>query len=136
MGALSHTLGAELDNMIFINRIPAKHTHLYIGLYKSSPARSGGGIEVTGGGYQRIAVAAGSTNWEYSPTSPGVRNRKKIQFANPTAAWGTITHFGVFSAATGDNMLLFGQLSSPITVNNGDGAVKFDPNSISITLGG
>ena len=136
MGALSHIMGAELDNYIFNNVVPTKRNTLYIGLYKSSPARSGGGVEVTGGSYARVPLVSGSTSWEYSVSSPGVQNKRKIQWANPTADWGTVTHVGIFGSATGSDMLFFGQLSAPITVKNGDGAVKIDPHALHVNFGG
>ena len=50
--------------------------------------------------------------------------------------WGTVTHVGIFGSATGSDMLFFGQLSAPITVKNGDGAVKIDPHALHINFGG
>ena len=132
-----HILWAQSSTIIFLTMSCLQNVTRYISvLYKSSPARSGGGIEVSGGSYARVPLVSGSTSWEYSVSSPGVQNKRKIQWANPTADWGTVTHVGIFGSATGSDMLFFGQLSAPITVKNGDGAVKIDPHALHINFGG
>ena len=55
---------------------------------------------------------AGPTYQE--PTGP--QNKEIIFYPEASASWGTLTHFGLYSAANGGNLILYGALSSPITV--------------------
>lgn len=106
--------------------------NVYIGLYTATPSDTGGGTEVTGGSYARVAVASSLANWAgtqaaasvvaSSGTNGTTSNNGAITFPAPTANWGTITSFGIFDAATGGNLLLWAPLTASKTVNNGDAA--------------
>jgi hypothetical protein len=94
---------------------------LYVALFTAAPGETGGGTEVSGGGYARVAVANDTTNW------PAASNGQKsngtvITFPAATANWGTVVAWGIFDAATGGNLLYYGDVSPNRTVNNGDTA--------------
>lgn len=91
---------------------------LYIGLYTSNPTDAGGGTEVSGGSYARVAVTNDDTKW--NRTDSVVSNVDPIDFAQATALWGTITSVGVFDSSTGGNLLFWAPLTASRTVNNGD----------------
>lgn len=108
---------------------------LYYALFTAAPSDTGGGTEVSGGSYARVAVttslanfagtqSAGSTTAS-SGTGGITSNNGAITFPAPTADWGVITHFGVFDASSGGNLLLWGALTNSKTVNNGDAAPSF-----------
>ncbi|MBR3891428.1 MAG: hypothetical protein IKJ30_05100 [Bacilli bacterium] len=42
-----------------------------------------------------------------------------IFFPEATASWGTVTHFGLFSSKTGGTPILWGALSSSISIPSG-----------------
>lgn len=109
---------------------------LYYALFTATPSDTGGGTEVTGGSYARVAVTSSaanmaSTGGATTTTNPSVgtsgttSNNAAITFPAPTANWGTITSFAVFDATTGGNMLIWGALTTSKTVNNGDAAPSF-----------
>ncbi len=50
-----------------------------------------------------------------------------------TADWGTITHFGIFDASSGGNLLFHGALTESRTVNSG-GQAKFLATELQIGL--
>ena len=60
-----------------------------------------------------------STGWRalrggraMTPGSGGSKaNANGVQFPTATADWGLITHFGIFDAASGGNLLMVGELS-------------------------
>ena len=60
-------------------------------------------------------------------------NNGAITFPTPTAGWGTVTHFGIYDAASGGNLLFFGALTIAKTVNQAD-TVTFPAASLSITF--
>jgi hypothetical protein len=100
---------------------------VYLALFTVAPGETGGGTEVSGGGYARkpvtfSAASAGSTS-----------NSSDIDFGTATANWGTIVAVGLFDAATGGNLLAYGSLTSSKTVNSGDG-FKILATKLTLTL--
>ncbi|HET8689211.1 MAG TPA: hypothetical protein VFM18_21580 [Methanosarcina sp.] len=119
-------------------------TTLYFGLYTGNPTDAGGGTEVTGGSYARVAVTSSLANWAgtqsagstvaSSGTGGTTSNNAAITFPAPTANWGTITGVGVFDAASGGNLLLWSALTTSKTVNNGDAAPSFAASAFSFQI--
>ena len=57
-----------------------------------------------------------------------------VTFPQCTSAnWGTITHFGIYDAATSGKMLFWGALGSNVDININD-RFEFATNSITITV--
>lgn len=102
-----------------------KPTTLYIGLLTSSteiaaPSDTSAGTELSGGGYARVEKAVGTTHWEQSASLGNpVTNKTTIVFPTPTAVWGSATHWGIYDAASGGNLILWGALPSPLTIGIG-----------------
>lgn len=116
---------------------------VYIGLFTAAPSDAGGGTEVTGGAYARVAVAASMAEWAgtqgagttvaSSGTSGTTSNNNAITFPAPTGAnWGVITHFGIFDAATAGNLTDHAALTTSKTVNDGDAAPSFAAGALTI----
>lgn len=86
---------------------------------------------MAGGAYARAAVTNNATNWPAA--AAGVKaNGSAITFAQATAPWGTVTHFGIFDALSGGNLLLWGALTVGRTVATGD-TPSFPVGSLTIT---
>ena len=60
---LTTKAASELAKFVFGGEDIAFGPQLKIALYKSSPSATGGGTEITGGGYQRISVDRNSSQW-------------------------------------------------------------------------
>lgn len=122
-----------LDSILGSNRGSGSPSTVYIALFTSAPDDGGGGTEVisTSTGYARVAVTNNTTNWPAAYAAVK-SNGAKIQFPTATAAWGDITHFAIYSAATSGNMLLWGELTSPISPLTGN-APFFAAGSINVT---
>lgn len=90
---------------------------VYVGLYSSAPTDSGGGSELSGSGYARVAVTNNSTNWP-AASSGQKSNGTDVQFPLSTGVWATATHWGIFDAATLGNLLHWGALTTPVAVPN------------------
>ncbi|CDM57378.1 phage tail fiber protein [Rhizobium favelukesii] len=91
-----------------------KPATLYVALFVTPTDDAGGGIEVTGTGYTRVAVA-------FSVAGNVASNSAEVVF--PVAGgvgWSTVTHGAIFDAATGGNMLAQGSLAYPKDVGAGD----------------
>ena len=96
----------------------------YIGLSSTEPNVAGGGItEPVGNGYARALF--GTNNSSYGTNHAEINDNKEltnkdiIYFGEATGNWGTLTHYCLFSAATGGNLLAYGALTSPIAPVNG-----------------
>lgn len=119
-------------------------TSLYVALLTAAPSDTGGGTEVTGGAYARVAVTSSLANWAGTQAagsttastgnSGTTSNNAAITFPAPTANWGTITHFAIYDASTGGNPQYYGALSTSKTVNNGDAAPQFAAGTLSIQI--
>lgn len=118
---------------------------IYVALYTVAPDASGGGTEVStaGSGYARVPVASSLVNWAGTQiagstsistgTSGQTSNNLSIVFGTPTSNWGTITHFGLFDAATSGHLLYWGPLDVSEVVLNGFAAPSFSPGALKVT---
>lgn len=127
MSALSDYLEQNLLNFVFNNNsgsITAPTT--YVALFTSDPTDAASGDEVSGGSYAREIVnenGGSSPTWDAAAVdAPGykVANTHDITFTTATAAWGTVTHFGIFDAETSGNLLFHGALDASKAVGLGD----------------
>lgn len=99
----------------------------YAALFTAAPNDAGGGTEVTGGAYARVATGA------FSSTSGTADNDADIEFPEATANWGTITHFGIFDASSGGNLLVHGALDSSVSIETGD-VFRFNAGDLDVSL--
>lgn len=113
----------------------SKPANLWVSLHTADPTDAGTGAEVSGGSYGRVQLDPDDANWSAPDSTGGVtKNLVALTFPAPTADWGTVTHFAIWSAATGGNMYESGALDAPVTINNGDGAPVFDIGTLVITF--
>jgi hypothetical protein len=143
MSAMSDYLENKLVDQLFRGQTAPTTSTLHVALLTAAPSDSGGGTEVSGNAYARVAVASSLTNWAgtqsagsttaSSGTGGQTSNNTVITFPTPTATWGTVTHFGIYDAATGGNLLFFGTLTIAKTINQSD-TVSFPAGSLTITF--
>ena len=117
---------------------------LHVGILTANPSDTGGGTEVTGGSYARVAVSSSLVNWAGTQAAASTvassgntgttSNNGAITFPAPTANWGVVTGLAVFDAASGGNMLIWGALGVSKTVNNGDAAPAFSAAALSFQI--
>lgn len=143
MSQASDYLENQLIDHLFRGATFAKPTTIYFALYTAAPSDSGGGTEVSGGSYARVAITPSNTNFNAtqggtsgasSGASGNTTNAVAITFPAPTASWGTVTHYGVFDASSGGNLLIWGALNTSKTINNGDAAPSFSAGNLSVTV--
>lgn len=115
----------------------------YVALYTSSCTDASRGTEVSGGSYARVAVSRATASWKgthgtttgaSSGTSGTISNAAIIQFAAPTANWGSVTAFGIEDASTAGNQVVCNNLTTPKTVNNGDAAPSFAVDALTVQI--
>jgi hypothetical protein len=142
MSAASDYLENQLVDHLFRGATFAKPSSLFFALFTAAPSDSGGGTEVTGGSYARVSITPSNTNFNAtqggtsgvsSGSGGNTTNAVAITFPAPSASWGTVTHYGVFDASSGGNLLVWGALNTPKTINNGDAAPSFSAGNFSLT---
>ena len=119
---LDHILGEGVRNF-------TPSTTLYIGLFTAvADGEAGSVTEVSGNGYARTAVTFNAAS------SSACTNSGDVTFpAASGGAWGTITHIGVYSAATTGDLYFVGSLSASKTVDDGD-IFQISDTNLSISM--
>jgi len=106
-------------------------TAWYVGLFTAAPSDTGGGTEVTGNAYARVATGTISVSGT-SPTT--ATNSAAIEFAAASGGnWGTVTHAAIFTASTAGTMLAWAPLTTSRTINDGD-VFRIPASSLTVTL--
>ena len=102
---------------------------VYVSLHTADPTDAGTGTEVSGNNYARVQV----TSWD-APASRATQNTGAVTFPTPSGSWGTITHWGIWDAATVGNLLMYGALTSSIAPSSG--TVRFAAGALDLTVTG
>lgn len=112
---------------------PTQLTTVFLDVYSTLPAEDGtGGTSV----YQTLTGSAGrkslTTSSSFTATNDVVRNNLIELTTNAGAC--TIVGFAIWTANTSGSMIYYGTVSSsPVTIGAGD-TVRFDANSITLTV--
>ncbi len=135
MAAKTNYLENKIIDWLFRGQAFVPPTTLYFALYTAAPSDTGGGTEVSGGGYARQGVVSSLSAWAGTQSAGSTvassgaggttSNNAAVTFPAPTANWGSVVAVGILDAATGGNLLLYGTLTQAKTVNNGDAAPSF-----------
>lgn len=135
MAALTDFAENKIIDALFRAQSLGAPATFYVGLLTAAPSDTGGGTEVSGGSYARVAVTSALANWAGTQsagsttastgTSGTTSNNGVITFPAPTANWGVVTHAGLFDASTAGNMWVQSALTVSKTINNGDAAPSF-----------
>ncbi len=104
---------------------------IYVGLSTADPADDTTGLaEPSGNSYARAVT--GGADWNIA-SGGTLDNANDITFPESSGNWGTITHFALFDAASGGNMLAHGSLSVSKSISSGDTA-KFAAGDLDVSL--
>lgn len=99
----------------------------YVGLFTVSPSETGGGTEISAGGYARQKVTFGAAS------GGSMTNSEAMEFPTATADWGTAVAWGLFDAATGGNMVWYGSITEPKILYKGD-IYRVNANNLTLTM--
>lgn len=115
---------------LFTGSSATRPTAWYVGLFTAAPSDTGGGTEVSGSGYARVATGTISG----SGTATTFTNAAAIEFAAASGGnWGTIGWAGIFTADTSGTLLAWAPLTTAKAINDGD-IFRIPANSLTITL--
>ena len=124
--SFSDYLETEVLEFAFTTSGGTRPTAWYLALFTAAPSDSGGGTEVSGGGYVRQSVT-------FTVSGNTATNSAEIEFPVATANYGSVTHVGVFDASSAGNLLAHAALTSSKTIETGD-AFRVQASELDITL--
>lgn len=114
MSAMSNYLENEILDHILGTGAYTAPTTVYVGLSTASFADDNSGTELSGSGYTRKSAAFDAA------VSGTADNTAAIEFPAATASWGTVSHFGIFDAASSGNLLIHGAFTTAKAIGSGD----------------
>lgn len=89
---------------------------LYLGLSSTAPNLSGGNVREPA-----ISSATGYARTQLPQMSEAVNgkvvNEGMISMPESVTSWGTMTHWVIYDAASGGNLLMYGQFANPKSVS-------------------
>lgn len=127
-GSMTNFLELELLDHVFGKGAYGAPTP-YLALFTVAPSDAGGGTEVSGGSYARVAISSAMD----VAASGAITNGSTVTFPTATASWGTVVAFAVIDASTAGNMLWWADLAASKAVANGD-TVVFNAGDLDFTL--
>jgi len=129
MAGFSDYLENKVLEHVFENSAYTAPSTLYAALFTVAPSDTGGGTEVSGGGYVRQTAA-----FTVSGTNPTTAtNGSAIEYPTATAGYGTVVAVGVFDASSSGNLLAYANLDTSKVVSTGD-VFRFNAGDLDITL--
>ena len=141
-GALTDYLENKLVDHLF-RATTYTPGNVYVGLLTGACSDSSAGTEVSGGSYARVLVTKGDAAWKgthgsasgnSSGTNGTISNAAAVTFPSPSANWGVVTHWGIYDASSGGNLLVCAALTVSKTINNGDAAPSFAIDALTIQV--
>lgn len=104
---------------------------IYVALSTANPLDDASGLgEPIGNAYARVETS--TSEWNFA-SGGFMSNANDIVFPKATGNWGTISHFALFDARVGGNMLAHGALNQPKTVDSSYTPI-FDAGDLNISL--
>ena len=114
MSAMSDYLENEILDHILGTGAYTMPTTVYVGLSTGSFNDDNSGIELTGNNYARESITFAAAS------SGSADNSAAVEFNAATGSWGTVSHFGLFDALSGGNLLIHGALTASKVISSGD----------------
>ena len=129
MAGFSDYLEDKVLEHVFGGNAYSAPSTLYVALYTSAPSDTGGGTEVSGGGYVRKTSTFNVTGT--NPTTAS--NTAAIEYPTATANYGTVVAVGIFDASSSGNLLAYANLTASKVVSTGD-VFRFNTGDLDVTL--
>lgn len=125
----TYFLNIIAGNVFNTKTSPALPGEFYLGVSTTAPNLDGTGVtEPSDAAYARVKVTSLS-----EPDNGSVKNSADIPFADATEDWGTCTHFVMYDAQTGGNLLMYGKLDKSRVVQ-ADSQLSFLAGGLSLSL--
>ena len=126
MSASNYLENKVLDHVLGSSAL-AQPSALYVALSTGSFNDDASGTELSGNGYARKVVTFGTAS------SGSISSNSNVEFDTATGDQGTISHFGIFDASSGGNLLYHGAFSASKVISTGD-VLKIASGSLTVSL--
>lgn len=124
--SFTNDLETKILQWAFTAGSPVRPGAWYVALFTTAPGETGGGTEVSGNAYVRMAAT-------FTVSGNLASNSAAIEWPTATGNWGTITHVAVFDAVTAGSMLAYATLTAAKTISTGD-VLRIPLGDLDITL--
>ena len=137
--AFSQYLADEILDWIKGGAFPAALSNVYVSVHSANPGTAGtsGDVTNTVNGSGRVTVSSAAFTAIASAVGGGreITNTGVILISSSSVNVSpvTISHFGIWDAATAGNFLASGSLTTPVEIQSGD-TVQFNTGALAIRV--
>ena len=127
--SFSNFLETEILDHVFGGNAYTAPSTIYLSLHTANPtedASGGGEVSTSSSAYARQSAA-------FTVSGNSASTNAAVEWTTATSNWGTITHIGVWDAASSGNMLAYSALTDSKTVAIGD-VLRINSGQLTITL--
>lgn len=125
--SFSNTFETHVLQYVFTAGSVTRPTAWYVGLFTADPTDTGSGAtEITGNNYSRVSAT-------FTVSGNAATTSAAVEFSAATGSWGTISHIGIFDAASGGNLIAHSSLTASKAIASGD-VFRIPTGDIDITL--
>jgi len=127
MSAMSNYLETKVLDYVLRNTADWAPAAIYLALHTADPAEDASGAEVSGGSYARQAITFNAAH----ATAGTIDNSSAEEFTTMPAV--TVSHIGIWDAASSGNLLFYGAVTASKAVGAGD-TISLAAGALVITL--
>ena len=124
--SFSNTFENRVLTWVFTASAATRPASWHVALFTSNPDEDGSGTEVSGGDYARQSAT-------FTVTGNAATNAAALEYPVATAAYGTVTHVGVYDASTSGNLIAYAALATSKAIDTGD-VLRIPAGDLDITL--
>ena len=124
--SFTDTFETRVLTWVFTASSATRPTAWFIALYTAAPNDTGGGTEVSGGGYVRKSAT-------FTVSGDTASNSGAIEYPTATGNYGTVSHVGIFDASSGGNLIAYASLSVSKTMSTGE-VLRMPAGDLDVTL--
>lgn len=89
--------------------------------------------EVSGAGYERVAIGGANPLVFTESTAAQTKVSGTVLWPTAESSWGVVTYVAIMDAATDGNVIIYGALQAPKTVDTGD-TFRVPTDMLAITM--
>lgn len=126
--SFSNTFETHVLNYVFTSTSVTRPTAWYVALFTSNPGETDGGTEVSTSGtaYARQSIS-------FTVSGNEATNSAAIEFPTATASFGTVSHIGIYTAASLGDLVAYSALDTSKDITTGD-VFRIPAGDLDITL--
>jgi hypothetical protein len=125
--SFTNFLETEILDHVFAGAAYTAPGTKYLALFTAiSDGEAGSVTELSGDAYARQTVA-------FTTSGATTSNNAAVEFPTATGSWGTVTHVGVYDAASSGNLMCYATLSASKLIETGD-VFRVPSGDLDITL--